>query len=568
MISSSSHNPRHNAGGRFHNFNLAGFLSLLGVSSSYNAHTIFIEVLGGLSMYLSWIYIMGPAGVQGWQAGVCPTCMEQGVFANITSSKGFTLEQYRAIPATTALAAGICSMFMAFMGNMPIAVSPGVTTIAFGTLAQQVTLPGAQAAVLIVGLTVLIFALASRQTHFLTYVPEDYRLGVAAGKGGSIILVALRNMGLVSATTTSFNTYFDYNVVLSVFGVAIVALLHSRDLGHISYIVSFATLTLVSLAIRAAQNNDSILTLPGGMMPNIGALAGTPDFSVWTSQNAGYEVFSFWIGQSIEIIVDMVVTVTALILVAVISDLGYNKETFVNILGDSSKMVWIFASVGLCNVIVMPFLGLGPSTTFIQSMIAVALGARTGLAAFVFAVLCLLTAVVAVPVVAIVPACACASIAFVGCLPVVQGLKHVDYRKLAWWSPALMAFFLITLTSSVVDGTAYSFMTLCLIWVFGSHWDSFSPQMFGTLAMFVVYPVQETNLVTTTAGLGVVLGGAVILTVIASVVMPATGKFKTFSSSKNSSHTSKNKIVQDQRHKGFNVAQDDCRVVARVASIH
>ena len=71
--------------------------------------------------------------------------------------------------------------------------------------------------------------------------------------------------------------------------------------------------------------------------------------------------------------------------------------------------------------------------------------------------------------------------------------------------------------------------------------------MFGTLAMFVVYLVQETSLVTTTAGLGAVLGGAVILTVIASVVMPATGKFKTFSSSKNSSHTSKNKIVQDQR---------------------
>ena len=45
--------------------------------------------------------------------------------------------------------------------------------------------------------------------------------------------------------------------------------------------------------------------------------------------------------------------------------------------------------------------------------------------------------------------------------------------------------------------------------------------------------VQEPNLVATTAGLGVVLGGAVILTVIASVVMPATGKFKTFSSSKN-----------------------------------
>jgi len=48
--------------------------------------------------------------------------MEQSAFANIASPKGFILKQCLAIPATVALAAGICTARMAFMGNTPIAL--------------------------------------------------------------------------------------------------------------------------------------------------------------------------------------------------------------------------------------------------------------------------------------------------------------------------------------------------------------------------------------------------------------------------------------------------------------
>ena len=81
------------------------------------------------------------------------------------------------------------------------------------------------------GLTVLILALALRHAHFLTYVPEDYRLGVAAGKGGSINLVVFRNMGLASQRHDDDAQRFDQHVVLSMFGLTVDSLMHLLDLG-------------------------------------------------------------------------------------------------------------------------------------------------------------------------------------------------------------------------------------------------------------------------------------------------------------------------------------------------
>jgi len=185
-------------------------------------------------------------------------------------------------------------------------------------------------------------------------------------------------------------------------------------------------------------------------------------------------------------------------------------------------------------------LGVAPATPFIQSAIAFVIGARTGLAAFVCAILCLLTTLCAIPINTIIPPCASAVITFVGCLPAIQGLRHLDYHNHVWWVPALMAFALMTLTASIANGAAYSFVTLCLGWIPSPEWASFSPQMFGTLCMFIVFLVLETNLVTTSAGLGAVLGGAAFLSLLAAIIMPATGRFKQVeTSAKSMQHSNK-----------------------------
>ena len=86
MISSSNHNSRH------YLTHLIGFLPLLGVNSIYNGHTLLIEVLVGSSVYLSWIYMMGPGGLSRLASGSVPHVYGTERFCQHCLSEGLHTE--------------------------------------------------------------------------------------------------------------------------------------------------------------------------------------------------------------------------------------------------------------------------------------------------------------------------------------------------------------------------------------------------------------------------------------------------------------------------------------------
>jgi len=316
--------------------------------------TFMNEIYGGIAMYFASLYVLTASPM--WEAGECLECLEE---LNVTSPMGYNAEQYRNLPATVALAAGISTLVMGFGGNMPMAVTPAIAAMPFGPLAKAITPGGAQACALIVGLIVLTFAIFSKQIKIIGSTPEDFRLGVAAGKGGVIALIYLRSAGLVSDTTTSYNAFFDYNVILTLFGLLIIALAQAREYMAFSFIGTVIIVTALSLIVRVST--DSVIVDPVLLeMPNISSMVSVPSFAAFNYAN-GFIIGQYIITASINLVIDIVATVTALILMCVVrTNVGYDKETFTSVLSESTKCYRIFISIAVCQVFLSPFLGVAP----------------------------------------------------------------------------------------------------------------------------------------------------------------------------------------------------------------
>jgi len=275
------------------------------------------------------------------------------------------------------------------------------------------------------------------------------------------------------------------------------------------------------------------------MFPDMSVVASPPSFDTFNYVNA-FAIARYVITASIHILIDMIATVTALILMCVVRvSLGYDKETFTSVLSESSKCYKIFISIAICQVLVSPFLGVAPVTPFIQSTAGILVGSRTGLSAVVCGVLFLVSVPFASPIAAIVPLCATAPVVFVACLPVVQGLRYIDFGSPLRCIPALLAFFLMTLTNSIGVGVSFSYVIMFSVFVFSSDWNLLTPQMVASFSMCAALLLIETGLISTIEGLAGVVGGFALFGIIVGLLIafPFAGYFYTNSGLVSNSHS-------------------------------
>lgn len=147
------------------------------------------------------------------------------------------------------------------------------------------------------------------------------------------------------------------------------------------------------------------------------------------------------------------------------------------------------------------------------------MGARTGLSAVVCGLLFLLAAVFAEPISCIIPHAATGPVIFVACMPVIQGLRYLDYSNPTNYIPSLMAFFMITLSYSIGIGVSFPYMILFTGLVLSAQWNRLTPQIVASFSMCTTLLLFETGLVSTLQGLAGVVGGFALLTLVSIVIV-------------------------------------------------
>ena len=260
-----------------------------------------------------YVFRLGPI----FQAGEYTEC-ETSI--NGTTKAGYTCDQLQALPISYALVGGLSTILMGLVGGVPFTVAPGLSSSdAFRQAAIATGSPqNILACNIIVGLIVLLFGATSKRTKVIHAMPEDYRLGVAAGIGGFLALIGVRSMNLIIPGTTAFVKTFSYRTILGLAGVMLITVLSSfgDHVASLSFILSITTITVVSVIIRASLN-EPILP-PGyesGVAPLAPLVSALPSFDNWSAND--FTIFQYIVLQTVNKIVDLQATIIALILLTV-----------------------------------------------------------------------------------------------------------------------------------------------------------------------------------------------------------------------------------------------------------
>ena len=432
------------------------------------------EVVAGITTFMTMAYILA----------VNPSILsEAGMDAN-------------AVLIATCIASFIGTLCMAFMANMPFALSAGMGLNAY--LAYTVVLGGgiswqtALFAVFVEGIIFIILSLTNVREAIFNAIPLTLKQGVSVGIGLFIAFIGLQNAGLcvdssTLVTVVSFTENFSSQgicALLAVIGVLVTAVFHIRQVkGGILFgiIITWGLGMLCQIAgIYVPDPAAGYYSLfPTGIMSaDFSSLSLTLgqcfsfDFSAVGIFNFAVIIFSF-------LFVDLFDTLGTLIGVCTKADMldenGRLPRIKPALLADA-----IATSAGAV-------LGTSTVTTFVESSAGVAVGGRTGLTAFTTGILFLLATLFA-PLFTSIPSFATApALIFVGFLMFEEVVNiKFDETNLTEAIPAYLCILAMPLFYSISEGICIGVISYVVLQVATKKGKEVPALLYILAALFVL----------------------------------------------------------------------------------
>ena len=373
-----------------------------------------VEIVAGITTFLAMSYIIAVNPAILSAAGIPPVA---AAFA-------------------TCLVAGLGTIAMGLIARMPLALAPGMGLNAFFafTVVGSMGLSWQEAlgVVFISGVVFVVLTVAGIRQALVRMMPRELLPAIGAGIGLFLLMIGLRNGGIVmesAATIITRGDWGDPRALLTIATVVVIAALLARGI-RAGILVGIVVATLVSIPLGLNADpasdgswNDAFFALDIGGALQIGFL----DI-----------VFAMLFVDFF----DSLGTVIGLIRRAKLEDES----------GDVPRLGRILAVDG-ASTIAGSLAGTSTVTTYIESAAGISAGGRTGLTAVVVGVLFLLALPLAA-LVAIVPESAVAAALVIIAATTVGLVREIEWDDLDTAVPALVTMAGMPLTFSIADGLA------------------------------------------------------------------------------------------------------------------
>ncbi|MEM1112536.1 MAG: NCS2 family permease [Pseudomonadota bacterium] len=355
---------------------------------------------------------------------------------------------FGAVFVATCLAAAVGTLIMGLVANYPIALAPGMGQNAFFTYGIVLTSghswQTALGAVFISGVLFIILSVLPVREWMINAIPRSLKLGISAGIGFFLAIIALSNGGIVvdnPATLVSLGDLSEPPAVLLLVGFVLIAALSYRNvIGAV--VIGMMTVTAVGWVLGVASF-QGVVSAPPDMSPVFLQLdlAGALQWS-------------------------MVTVILTLLLVDVFDTAGtmVGVATRANMLDEQGHLPRLRSALLADSgaTAAGALFGTSSTTSYIESAAGVESGGRTGLAAVVTALLFLLCLFLA-PLAQSIPAYATgAALLFVACL-MARALEEMDWADITETAPALVTALSMPLIYSIADGIGLGFICYAVI---------------------------------------------------------------------------------------------------------
>lgn len=427
-----------------------------------NGSSIKKEIVAGVTTFMTMCYIL---------------MVNSGMFADLGTVS------YGAMYITTALAAIVGTLMMAFWAKMPFAQAPGmglnaffVYTVCFG---YGYTYPQALVIILFSGILFTCLTFGGVREKIVRAVPMCVRIAIPAGIGLFIAFVGMQNIHLIEANGSTLVQLIKMNIVgadrvaftslwpvivtiITLFGIA--ALAKKNVKGSILWGILGGTVLYYAVGCCVPSQLEVIKANVKWQSP----FAAFEDFGTQSIGKVFTEGFN-GLFTNFSSVMNFIAIFISFAMVDMFDTIGTLLGTCqrANMLDENGEVPNINKALLCDSVATMAGAVLGTSTvtTYVESSAGVAAGGRTGMTAFVVAAL-FFVAMFLSPLAALIPSAAtAAALIYVGVL-MMGGVTEIEWHDPAQAVPAFLTIAMMPLTYSISYGIAFGFISYVVIKLF------------------------------------------------------------------------------------------------------
>ena len=376
---------------------------------------------------------------------------------------------FDAVFVATCVAAAFSTLIMGLYANYPVALAPGMGLNAFFSYVVVLELgyrwEVALGAVFVAGLLFVALSLTPVRRWIIDAIPFGLKMGISAGIGLFLGILALKNAGIITASPATLVTSGDLLTaapILALLGFCLIVALAARRVPGAT-IIGVLGVTAAGIGIGVSEW-QGLVAAPPDPTPTLLAL----DIAGALQVGMISVILTF-------LIVDLFDTTGTLI--------GVAKQA--NLLDADGKLPRIKRAViaDSAGTVAGAMLGTSPVTSYIESGAGTSAGGRTGITAVVVAVL-FLACLFFAPLAQSIPAYATApAILYVACL-MARALADIDWPEITESAPAVVTAMAIPLTFSIADGIGIGFMTYVAVKLLAGRSRECSPAMIAVALLF------------------------------------------------------------------------------------
>ena len=412
--------------------------------------TVKREILAGITTFLTMSYILA----------VNPSMFS--LLDGMSSGAVFT---------STALAAIIGCLAMAFWGKLPFGLAPGMGLNAFFVysvcLGMGYSWQFALTAVLIEGLIFIVLTVTNVREAIVNAIPLSLRNAIGAGIGLFITFIGLNSAGVIvnnDATLVGLGDITSGSALLALIGLLLTGFMFMRN---------------VPGAILIGILITMVIGIPMGVTEFKGIVSHPESISSIFCQFEFEKVFTL----------DMLVVVFTFLFIDMFDTVGTlvgvcTKANMIDEKGNIFRLRQAFMADAIATTF-GAMLGTSTTTTYVESAAGVAQGGRSGLTALSVAG-CFAVALFFSPLFLSIPAAATAPALIIVGLLMMEPITKIPFDDFSEAIPAFVCIVMMPLSYSISNGILLGMISYVLMNMICGKFKKITPAMYILAILFVL----------------------------------------------------------------------------------
>ena len=413
-------------------------------------HNIRTEIVAGITTFLTMSYILA----------VNPSMF--GLLEGMPAGAVFT---------TTALAAIIGTLAMAFLAKLPFGLAPGMGLNAFFVftvcMGMGYSWQFALTAVFIEGILFIIMTITNIREAIVNAIPKNLRYAIGGGIGLFIAFIGMQNAGIIvndDATLIALGDITSGTALLALIGLVITGVL---------YALNVKGAMLIGILVT------TVIGIPMGITEFKGIVSTPESISPIFCKFEWHNIFTL----------DMLVIVFTFLFIDLFDTVGTlvgvsTKAKMVDENGRIPNLKQAFMADAIATT-AGAMLGTSTTTTYVESAAGVAQGGRTGLTAFSIAC-CFAIALFFSPLFLSVPGAATAPVLILVGMLMMEPVRNIDFDDATEAIPSFIALIMMPLAYSISAGIMLGMIAYVVVNMCCGKFKKLTPAMYILAVLFIL----------------------------------------------------------------------------------